>query len=976
MIKAGFVGVESEFNNFKEPQDMTLTVMVTSPTVSQIPKPPKNVLIVLPTEPEPDVSFFALKFAARLQLYGSNKPMVSKLRDAAGLDAGAKQGFASCLLLLDAQRNQPFLTDVSEDDWSSLKDLMTQGHWDIIYVTRGGTVNSENPSANLMTGMARSIRSETPGLGFATLDLDYNKVLSDEGTVVGAYKVFVTACASREAARPDWEYAVREGVPMVQRILLDKPMNDLCMTLNVLPKPEPAAFVQQGRPLKLEIGTPGRLDTLRFNDDKPVAEDVPLGNQEVEIEIKAAGLNFKDVMVAMGQLSQPALGVDASGVVKRVGADVTKVKPGDAVMTWKVGTFANLIRAQQAMVQRIPDGMEFVTAASIPVIYSTAQYALSWAARLRRGDTLLIHGAAGGVGQAAIILAQNIGAEVFVTVSSEAKKQLLVDEYQIPKDHIFNSRDPAFVQGIKRLTNGRGVDVVLNSLAGEALRLSWRCIARFGRFVEMGQKDIVGNTGLDMEPFLRNTSFHAINIIDLLEHDISVAAEVFEEVVELLHEGVARPITPITSMPFSRVEEAFRMMQTGKHMGKIVFKAAHDDVVPVIPRAVQPVKFAADATYVITGGGGGLGRAVAEWMARSGARNILLLTRSGSSKPSVRELLIRLGKMGVRVAAPPCDISDFSRLSQILNQCKTVGWPKIRGVVQGAMVLHDAIYQNMTRDQFLGTTRGKVQGSWNLHSLLPPDLDFFVFLSSSVGIAGSRGQGNYSAANAYQDALAHYRRGRGLKACSIDVGMVLGVGFLAEETTQARVHENTKSWSFIGIREREFFGILQAAIIGTTMPGSPPVAPQLITGLGTGGMIAQGAEKYPWWFNDMKFAHIVQVDTHQLASSSAAPNAVKLVTQLQHVTSLEQAVELVTNALIAKLAKSMMVKVEDIEASRPVSSYGVDSLLAVELRSWIHYEVQAEISVFELLGNVAIGSLAKTIVLNSKAVPVEVGSGE
>jgi hypothetical protein len=292
------------------------------------------------------------------------------------------------------------------------------------------------------------------------------------------------------------------------------------------------------------------------------------------------------------------------------------------------------------------------------------------------------------------------------------------------------------------------------------------------------------------------------------------------------------------------------------------------------------------------------------------------------------------------------------------------------------MVLHDAIYQNMTHDQFLGTTRGKVQGSWNLHSLLPANLDFFVLLSSSVGIAGSRGQGNYSAANAFQDALAHHRRGRGLNACSIDVGMVLGVGFLAEETTQARVHENTKSWSFIGIREKEFFGILQAAITGVSMPGAPPVAPQLITGLGTGGMMAQGAETYPWWFNDMKFAHIVQADTHQFASSSASSNAVKLVTQLQQVTSLEQAVELVTNSLIAKLAKSMMVKVEDIEASRPVSSYGVDSLLAVELRSWIHYEVQAEISVFELLGNVAITSLAKRIVEVSKAVPRELVGGE
>ncbi|KAM7215806.1 polyketide synthase [Rhypophila decipiens] len=976
MLKAGFDGVEVDFNNFEDQRDLNLSVMVTSPTAPQIPQPPKSVLIVLPANPEPDVRRFAESFSARLRANGSASIVILKLQEAAALDS--LETFTSCLLLLDAQRHGAFLPEVSEADWDALKKLMLQpGKWDITYVTRGGTYNSENPSANMMTGMARSIRSETPGLGFATLDLDFNKPLDDADTITGAYKAFVTACASRDAARPDWEYAVRDGLPMVQRILLNKEMNDLCMSFNTLPKPEPGAFKQQGRPLKLEVGTPGRLDTLRFNDDASANEEVALGETEVEMEIKAAGLNFKDVMVAMGQLSQPALGVDASGVVKRIGAKVTAVRPGDAVMTWKLGTFANVTRAEEAMVQPIPAGMDFVTAASLPVIYSTAHYALSRAARVRKGESLLIHGAAGGVGQAAIILAQNIGAKVYLTVSTEAKKKLLMDLYNIPEGHIFNSRDTSFVDGIKRLTNNRGVDVVLNSLAGEALRLSWRCIARFGRFIEMGQKDIVGNTGLDMAPFLRNTSFHAINLLDLLDHDVAAAAEVFAEVVDMLRQGTARPIAPITSMPFSRVEEAFRIMQTGKHTGKIVLEAADDDVVSVIPPPLQePVKFETDATYVVAGGSGGLGRAIAEWMARSGARNILLLSRSGTSKASVRQLLDRLEKLGARAAAPTCDVGDRENLSRVLQQYTVnEGWPKVRGVVQGAMVLRDAIYQNMTQEQFLGATRGKVQGSWHLHELLPADLDFFVLLSSSVGIAGSRGQGNYSAGNSYQDALAHYRRGKGLKACSIDVGMVLGVGFLAEETTEARVHENTKSWSFIGIREREFFGILQAAITGESIPGAPAVPPQLITGLGTGGMMAQGAEKYPWWFNDMKFAHIVQVDTHQVTQENNEESA-QLQALLQQATSLDQASEIVTAALVKKLAKSMMVAVEDIEASRPVSSYGVDSLLAVELRSWIYSEVQADISVFDLLSNIAISSLARKIISVSKAVPASVLAAE
>ncbi len=220
----------------------------------------------------------------------------------------------------------------------------------------------------------------------------------------------------------------------------------------------------------------------------------------------------------------------------------------------------------------------------------------------------------------------------------------------------------------------------------------------------------------------------------------------------------------------------------------------------------------------------------------------------------------------------------------------------------------------MTRDQFMGAIRCKVQGSWYLHHYLPKDLDFFVLLSSSVGIAGSRGQGNYSAGNAYQDALAHYRRGKGLKACSIDVGMVLGVGFVAEQTTGDRVHENVKSWSFIGIREKEFLGLVQASITGESFKGGT-VPPQIITGLGTGGMLAQGAEKYPWWFNDAKFAHLMHVDTHQV-SQDKGENRAQFQELLSQTTNMDQATEIVSKALVVKLAKSMMVSIGKFSISQ------------------------------------------------------------
>ncbi|KAF9875052.1 hypothetical protein CkaCkLH20_07318 [Colletotrichum karsti] len=958
MVKSGFTGVDVDFSNFEDQRDLSLSVMVTTANQPIKAPVPYEALVVLPNHPDADISAFADKLSERLA-DNDCSVLVRQLQETSELELKNR----SSLVLLDASKDNACLPTVSVEDWDALRHVILTSR-DTVYVTRGGTVNSENPSANLMSGMARSIRSENPGLGLTTLDVDFDLPMNSEKTIAAVYKVFLKACDSKEAERPDWEVAIRDGMPMVQRIVLDKGMNDLITNLNAPPAPTEMPFYQEGRPLTMAVGTPGRLDTLHFRDDKSATQ--PLLDNEVEIKVRGVGLNFKDIMVAMGQLEQPALGVDCSGIVNRVGKEVTRVQPGDSVMTWKLGTMGNLVHVDERMVQIVPEGMDLVTAASLPVIYSTAHHSISNVARLQRGETLLIHGAAGGVGQASIILAQHIGAKIFATVSSEEKKQLLIDTYGIPSEQIFNSRDTRFVQGVMRLTGSKGVDVVLNSLAGEPLRLSWRCIARFGRFVELGQKDIVSNTGLDMEPFLRNVSFHSVNLLDLLDYDVDAASRVFSEVMDLLRTGVAKPVAPIESFPLSRAEEAFRLMQMGRHVGKIVLEARDDDIVLATPPTVAPIGFRADATYVVAGGSGGLGRCIAEWMVRSGAKNILMLSRSGDRKRTVQELLFRLRKQGVRAEAMECDVGNETQLLSCLKRCESESWPQIRGVVQGAMVLNDAIYQGMTRDQFLGATQCKVQGSWNLHEHLPKEMDFFVLLSSSVGIAGSRAQGNYSAGNSYQDAIAHYRRGHGLPACSIDVGMVLGVGFLAEETTGDRVHENTRSWSFIGIREREFLAILQAAITNESVPGV--AAPkQMITGLGTGGMMAQGSEKYPWWFNDAKFAHLVQIDTHHVVQEKNDDTG-KLRDELSQATNLDGAAEIVATALVQKLARSMMVSVENIETSRPVSSYGVDSLLAVELRSWIYEELQADISVFDLLSNVAISSLARNIVTGSKVV--------
>jgi acyl carrier protein len=276
-------------------------------------------------------------------------------------------------------------------------------------------------------------------------------------------------------------------------------------------------------------------------------------------------------------------------------------------------------------------------------------------------------------------------------------------------------------------------------------------------------------------------------------------------------------------------------------------------------------------------------------------------------------------------------------------------------------------YEHMSYKQFMASVRPKVQGTWNLHKLLGDGLDFFVMLSSSASIVGSRAQGNYAAGNAFQDALALYRTSRGQHASAIDLGIILGVGFL-EENTSSNVTANIRTWNFTGIKEQEMQLILGSAITGSSMPGQPELAPHMITGLPTAAMINAQGLKFPSWSNDAKFTHLRDVDPDN-AKASVDEDGAQVQSLLRAAKSLDEAIDVVSNAIVNKLAKSMMVDVQDIEKTQTITKYGVDSLLAVELRSWIYTELQVDISIFELLKTVPILDLAAQIASKSKLLP-------
>ncbi|KAL9085033.1 MAG: hypothetical protein Q9165_007774 [Trypethelium subeluteriae] len=982
-LASGFSGLDLVVQDTDDLRSHCASFMVTTKPSAPRKLPFTHVVVLNAADPSPEACKLSDNVISKLKRLGLEVESTT-LEEATTPDADdqALVSGKAIVSLLEAER--PLIADISKEDFGYVKKVLRSCKGGLWVSHAGVQVDpSSDPAFCATHGLLRTVRTERPDSPIFQLDLSAKAQISSSHIA----DLIIRNFKSENEAEPPFvesEVCERHGHLYIARLYDEKPMNHALHVRGRQPPPEPQSFVQPGRPLRLAIGAPGLLDTMHFVDDeRPLAT---LGENDVEIEVRANGVNFMDIMVSMGLVPDKVLGLDAAGIIKSTGARVTSVKPGDRVATFFVGAYANLIHTHESLVNKIPDHMSLEEGASIPTVYGTAYQSLIEIGRLSRGETILIHSAAGGLGQAAIQLAKHVGADIFVTVSSVEKRRLIVDEYQIPEDHVFNSRDTKFAKGILRMTNGKGVDVVLNSLAGEALRKTWECIAMFGRFIEVGKKDILANSGLDMMPFLRNVTFASVNLevcisfvknhhqkTDRLQqhmyrHNPSMMARVLKNSFELVREGTVGLIRPTTVYKYSEMEKAFRLMQQGKHMGKLVLKVDPEDLVPVIPRNPHPLTLDTNATYVLVGGLGGIGRALAEYLAKNGAKHIAFISRSGDAKPEAKKTLADLEKLGVQPVAFACDITDYESLRTVVQQI-TSEYPPIKGLVQGAMVLNDIYFEEMEHEPWAATAQPKIQGSWNLHNLMPKDLDFFVMLASISGVVGNGSQSNYAAGNTFQDGLAHWRRAQGLSACSLDLTMMAGVGWVAENVEIAE--EYKADFMRLAMGPEELFRVFESAITGY-QEGNHHMPPQLITGAITGG-IGQQMEhlKTNSSFEDAKWMYLARLDVQGISADSAE-SAAEVRGQLIVATSLAQAGELVETALAAKLGKSLNMAAEDLDTVKPVHSFGVDSLMAIEVRNWIFKELKSQVSVFDILSAVPMHQLALRIAEKSSLVPQEV----
>ncbi|KJZ79056.1 hypothetical protein HIM_01829 [Hirsutella minnesotensis 3608] len=907
------------------------------------------------------------------------------IKDITTLTAADSIEDTTVVSLLEVEK--PFLQEADETQFDQVKRLLLHSA-EVLWVTQsdaGSTSDEPHPSRRIVSGLLRCVKMEDASRRLYEMHLcpsssaDKHAAASIATTVAQRLRTIWDKGqeADHNPGRDEMETCQRnDSFCYIPRYMPDTAMNQsLARATGFDVTPQVTGLFESDRKLRLTVGRIGVLESLHFAD---VDFSQLLADEEVEMDVMTCGLNFRDVLIAMGELQRPAIGHEAVGVIRRVGDKVSDFKPGQRVVVIGAGVMQTSLRIHQSCVYHAPATLTNHEAAAIPIAYATAYQSLIEVARLQKGESVLIHTAAGALGQALIQLSKMLEADIFCTVSTEAKKQAIID-LGVKPDQIFNSRDLSFEKGIKRVTEGRGVDVVVNSLAGEALRRTWMCLAPYGRFIEVGLRDILSNNKLDMKPFVNNASFSSVNMESALQGSPH-GRKVVTKALRLFEQGIIRAQPP-KAYDFSHVEAAFREMQRGLHIGKIVLDFTPESRAPVRPLRSFSWGLHPDATYFLIGGLGGLGRAQAEFMVDHGARHLAFLSRSGTAKDEARELVAKLEAAGIETKVYAGDVADEKRLKDVIEDIRQ-SMPPIRGVIQGAMVLQDILFHKMTHEQWGVATRPKIKGSWALHELLLPEkLDFFILLSSLAGIVGNCSQANYAAGNTFQDALAHYRRSKGLPGLSLNLGVIKGVGYVAENLEVAAA-KHSRASLIPSVGQEQFLHLLGCALAGTPNGNAEdtPMTNQLLVGAGSGGdreamrRISEHSPDFPWLSTLSPFAYLEQLGV--MADKSGAGgnghlegDLVRQVERLKQAKSVDEATSVVLEVLLGKIASIISMQMTDIDTTKPISTYGVDSLVAVELRNWLASHLRSDMSVFELSSSIPMHELGIKIATRSRLLP-------
>ena len=790
----------------------------------------------------------------------------------------------------------------------------------------------DSPADAALWGLGRTLMNEASNYSVRMIDLE------DPNNIA---QVVQGVCREIEQSDDETEVILsRSGARFALRLRVEaRP--------GVLPQPEETPT------LKLGFQLPGQLRNLRWEAHPRVA---PAADQ-IEVAVHATGLNFRDVMYALGLLSDeaiedgfagPTLGLEFAGEVLRVGATISAFKPGDHVVGFGPSSFSNRVLTQSSALSVIPAGMSFAAASTIPSTFLTVYYALHQLAQLQPGEKVLIHGAAGGVGIAAIQLAQWIGADIYATAGSDEKRDFL---RLLGVTHIYDSRSLAFADEILADTGGAGVDVVLNSLAGEAINRNFSVLKPFGRFLELGKRDFYENSKIGLRPFRNNISYFGIDADQLMQKRPDFTRKLFGEVMALFEQGVLHPL-PYQVFEADHVVDAFLHMQQARQIGKIVVIYQHAlNHLPLPQTATAPncLSLPAHASYLVTGGLSGFGLKTAAWLAARGARNLVLISRSGVATDEARSAIAALEAEGVKVLATACDVTDAAALQTVLARIGAT-LPPLKGIVHAAMVIDDGLVRGMDAAQIRRVLAPKVLGAYHLHQLTHTmSLDYFILFSSATTLFGNPGQGNYVAANATLEALARHRRAKGLAATCVRWGAIDDVGFLA--------------------RNEKIKDVLQSRMGGAALNSG--VALDALESMLLANRSGLGVLELDWKAlarflpsgGQPKFSEMAQPGSEAASDEARAEDIQRLLAELSDDALLAHVIGLLQH----EVGEILRLAPDKIDPLRSIYDMGLDSLMGVELVVVLESRFGIRLSVMALSESANITKLAGRLIIQLKA---------
>ena len=861
-----------------------------------------------------------------------------------------------CISLLEVEHE--FLATVSSEDMDRLR-AMTDVVTDLLWLTGANMLGSDpNPDVTLSNGLSRTLMLEQPALRFSVLDVGKIDTSFDVASTCENAVTALVACHETD----DCEFIQTKGLVHVSRYGPDFALNSLFRR-----RQESDEAMEKDRELlaaagsaRLSIGRVGMTDTMYFQQlQQQHLSPPPAGF--VDIEIKAVSLNAKDVYAIMGRVEtrNKTTQLDFSGVVTAVGPGVEHLKPGDRAVAWAPSHLGTTERVPAGSVHSMLEHEEFTVMPTMLTVFCTAIYALHDRAALRAGESVLIHAGSGGFGIAAIAMARRIGAIIYTTVGSQVKRDYLVHELGVPASHIFNSRDDSFVQGVMNATDGRGVDVIVNSLVGDLMHASWACLADFGRLVEIGKRELIDAGTLDMSVFLRNATFTAFDLSEFFyaqdPFNRGIWDRLMAETLELYRAEQIKP-PPFKVFDVSEITQAYRYFAGTSRVGKVVISLEKPESrIPVAPATFTSV-LDPQKVYILVGCLGGLGRSLSRWMMARGARHFIFLGRSGCDKPSAQQLVSRLQNAGAGVNVVRGDVSKMADITATVSAALATG-RGIGGVVQAAMGLHEALFTRMPNKAWHTGIQPKWAGTWNLHNALEGHddaLDFFLLTSSVSGSIGTATEANYCSANGFLDAFARWRRSKGKPAVSVGLGMISEVGYL---------HENPEIEALLlrkGIQplaEQEFLQVIDLALMSEAV--LDPAEAHLLTGLEPAGV----RELQSRGFDVTSHGVLRDARTALLAGSLKAEQEARDASQATaaaggagvqvlaaapwfkdvpaamsvalaseaHAGTLQEAVLRLVKKRFSNL---ILVPLDQIDDRKPLPQFGVDSMIASEFRTW------------------------------------------